>query len=170
MNREHLPLVIASKELTSPIETEPLDRIRMQKAVFLAEMKGSPAWKGLYGFAPYDWGPFSRLLARDLSDLVDRQSLAVRPSDRGQYRSYATTEAGERQALSAMGSLTEPEVSFLRAVRKFVTTRSLTEDRLTDPDSYQRPAADWSKPALVPANRRCLRCAKNWQARLNLVR
>jgi hypothetical protein len=46
----------------------------------------------------------------------------------------------------------------------------LTEDRLSDPDCYQRPAADWDKPALVPANRRCLRCAKNWQARLDLAR
>jgi uncharacterized protein YwgA len=66
VDRHLLPLLLASERFATDEETEPLDRIRVQKGVFLLEQRGPSSWRSLYTFSPYDWGPFSRDLAQEL--------------------------------------------------------------------------------------------------------
>ena len=44
MDERLLPLLLASDRCASPDEAEPLDRLRMQKGVFLLAMRGRPEW------------------------------------------------------------------------------------------------------------------------------
>lgn len=50
MRSMDLPLLLASDEARSGDEPFPLDRIRMQKAVFLLTQRGSAAWATLYRY------------------------------------------------------------------------------------------------------------------------
>ena len=124
VRREELPLVLASRELSSPDETQPLDRIRMQKAVFLAERRGPVEWRNVYQFEPYDWGPFSRDLSEDLRSMIQDGRLQLMEKQPGRYPAFATSDLGEAEAREFLEA-TEPNyVAFLRQVRLFVSTRS----------------------------------------------
>ena len=70
MDRQVLPLLIASSKFVEPDESEALDRLRMQKGVFLLENRGPMEWRRLYEFEPYDWGPFSKSLIQDVNQMV----------------------------------------------------------------------------------------------------
>lgn len=124
MRPEQLPLVLASSRLAGPEETQPLDRIRMQKAVFLVEQRGPSEWRNLYQFVPYNWGPFSAQLQGDLGRLVGDGRLELTAWDRGSYNSYATSALGEGEAAEILDDLDASSQAFLREVRRFVVTRS----------------------------------------------
>jgi uncharacterized protein len=125
MNRTDLALLLMSHVAGSPAESYPLDRIRVQKGVFLLTQRGNPAWRPLYTYRPYNWGPYSSQLAIDTDAMLSRGYLESVPGARhGQYR---TTATGEDRARQLWGGISEQERSFIRTVRAYVTSRSFTQ-------------------------------------------
>ena len=95
MEPRDLPLLLASARFASEEEREPLDRIRMQKAIFLLEMQGPPAWRDAFEFSPYDWGPYSRVLTTTVNSLLADRLLEQTPVPHRRYSGYRSTEEGE---------------------------------------------------------------------------
>lgn len=124
MNPVHLPLLLSSPRFATARESEPLDRIRMQKAVFLLEMNGPPAWRDAFRFRPYDWGPYSRDLANAIDVAITKGFLEQAAIPGRRYGSYRTTFEGEHTVDLALSTMTASEAEFVRRVREFVTTRS----------------------------------------------
>lgn len=127
MERDGLPLLLASTRFAAGDESQPLDRVRMQKGVFLLQMRGSEAWRGLFDFEPYDWGPYSRQLSSSVSHLLVDGMLEQDQQTSSGYSAYRTTPAGERAVSDLEGQLSPSELEFIRAVRRFVTTRSFNQ-------------------------------------------
>jgi uncharacterized protein len=122
VDRRILPLALASGRFRDDNESQPLDRLRMQKGVFLLEMRGSPGWRDLYGFEPYNWGPYSSALARDLRDLTVDGLIDVETGG-ARHDRYRTSATGETWLENELTSLSNLEVTFIKSVRQFVTTR-----------------------------------------------
>ena len=127
VERSHLPLLLASKQFAAADESEPLDRLRMQKGVFLLEMRGPASWKSLYSFQPYDWGPYSRELQSDLASLMSEDLLEKEDFPLRRYMQYRTTLFGEHQIAASVRDLPRNHRNFVESVRRFVTTRSFTQ-------------------------------------------
>lgn len=108
-------------------EPFPLDRVRMQKAVFLLVQRGSQEWHRLYDYAPYNWGPYSRALTVDVDDLAARHLMAIEGVQGYQYGRYVTTPAGDQAASASWVRLSTAEQHFLRQVRSYVTSRSFND-------------------------------------------
>jgi uncharacterized protein YwgA len=118
-----LPLLLASDFSAAPDETEPLDRLRMQKGVFLLEMRGPSAWNNLFRFTPYDWGPYSFDLAAAVEDLLAMGYLVKEAVPARRYMRYRTTPAGE-QLLSQLAVGLDPQArTFVQATRRYVSSR-----------------------------------------------
>lgn len=120
-----LPLLLASPRVAREDESQVIDRLRMQKAVFLMRERGPRAWRDAYDFEPYDWGPYSSGLSARVADLIERGLLVTeRVGVRG-YGSYRTTAAGER----LLDNLAVPKTAldFTASVRHFVTSRSFSK-------------------------------------------
>lgn len=123
--RQALPLLLACQHAAGDDERFPLDRVRLQKAVFLVT-QGAADWADAYQYRPYNWGPFSSDLTHDTDALVAAGRLRVAPGSR--YGRYVTTDAGEAEAEQLWKSLGPAQRRFLADVRRFVTGRSF--DRL----------------------------------------
>jgi uncharacterized protein len=119
-----LPLLLASDRCASAEESEPLDRLRMQKGVFLLAMRGRPEWAHLFQFVPYDWGPYSFGLASTVESLVGQGMLEKEAFPGRHYSRYRTTQAGERLIDQLTIETAADERTFICAVRKYVTSRS----------------------------------------------
>lgn len=126
MDSTYLPLLLASKVFATDDETEPLDRLRMQKGVFLLTQRGPAEWRETFGFTPYDWGPYSVGLSRAVGQLMSQGLLERRMSGGRRYAEYRATPAGEREVERITAQLHEVTQDFVRATRKFVNTRSFT--------------------------------------------
>lgn len=126
-DRMYLPLLLTSPLAAGLDEKYPLDRVRLQKAVFIL-MQGSAAWSGAYDYRPYNWGPYSSALTNDTDQLIAQGILRVAPAPGSRYGSYTTTPAGEEAARRLWEALAAAERKFLVDVRAFVTGRSF--DRL----------------------------------------
>lgn len=124
MDERLLPLLLASDHCASPDEVEPLDRLRMQKGVFLLAMRGRPEWKQSFGFTPYDWGPYSFDLASTVESLLADGLLAKEVVPGRRYSRYRTTQAGERLIAELTAGSPHNERTFICAIRKYVTSRS----------------------------------------------
>jgi uncharacterized protein len=122
VDRRTLPLTLASQRFAGEMETQPLDRLRMQKGVFLLEMRGSPGWRHLYSFEPYSWGPYSSALARELQNLTAEDLLDV-DTGGARHDRYRTSASGESWLESQVSLLSSLELDFIKSVREFVTTR-----------------------------------------------
>ena len=127
MLSEQLPLLLASPRLSDEAESQPLDRLRMQKAVFLLNQNGPTSWRSLYQFEPYNWGPFCRSLQDDLRRLVDDGKLELRETHPHRYSSYVSTGQGATEAVEILEGLESSTLTFLREIRRFVTTRSFNQ-------------------------------------------
>jgi uncharacterized protein YwgA len=124
LDRSDLALMLMSQQAGTTGEQHPLDRIRVQKAIFLLTQRGSPAWRSLYSYKPYNWGPYSSQLAYDLDAMVRDGQLEASGS---RYTQYRTTALGEKQANQTWASLDSQEREFIRAVRSYVTHKSFTQ-------------------------------------------
>ncbi len=124
MERSDLPLLLSSQMVAGGAQQFPLDRIRMQKAVFLLTQRGSNAWRALYSYRPYNWGPYSSALTGDLDRLVRGRALAIDQFPGSSYGSYVATPAGEDHAEQVWSSLSSSERKFVQAVRTYVTSKS----------------------------------------------
>lgn len=124
----HLPLLLASDELApSGEESEPLDRLRMQKAVFIVQQAGPNAWRGGFSFVPWDWGPYSRDLTNEVSRLQSEGLLETEPVEWRRYPRYRTTAQGEELAAAVAETLEGSQLDYLRRVRRYVTSRSFAQ-------------------------------------------
>lgn len=124
MDKRLLPLLLASDGDVGQEETEPLDRLRMQKGVFLLAMRGPEAWQQLFRFEPYDWGPYSFDLARTVEDLLARGLLVKEAFPGRRHMRYRTSQAGERLLGEHSGDVTTAERAFVRETRRYATSRS----------------------------------------------
>lgn len=129
MNRSDLPLLLASDRFAGDHELEPLDRLRMQKGIFLLAQKGSAEWRDLFSFRPYDWGPYSSELATEVRLLTQSGHLSNDASYQFRYGSYRTTVKGEQRLEEV--KLSDKQARFIGAVRAFVTSRPFKQ-LLTD--------------------------------------
>jgi len=123
MDRRLLPLLLASDQLASQDETEPLDRLRMQKGVFLLAMRGPEPWDALFEFTAYDWGPYSFDLASTLEELLASGMLVTEPFPGRRYMRYRTTQAGERLIAALASDVSPGGRAFVHATRKYVASR-----------------------------------------------
>jgi uncharacterized protein YwgA len=123
MRARDIPLLLASDIVIASDERYPLDSVRMQKAVFLLSMRGTDKLRK-YDFTPYNWGPYSGDLTRDVSQLLHVDML-VPVSELGhRYLAYKTSYSGELRAAEVWDELTAKEQNFVRAVRSYVTNKS----------------------------------------------
>ncbi|MEU4364383.1 hypothetical protein [Promicromonospora sp. NPDC023987] len=124
MHPSDLALLVASDELGTGKGPFPLDRVRMQKAIFLLTQRGPRAWKTLYQYEPYNWGPYSGALASDLNRLVQDDLLAVRDVPQNRYGSYQATGLAAGRTRTARAECTPEELAFIKSVRDYVTSKS----------------------------------------------
>ncbi len=120
-------LLLASAEAAGSAERYPLDNVRMQKAVFLLTQRGPEGWRSSYGFEPYNWGPFSRLLAAELRDKTEAGELATFDAPGSRHAGYRATAVGEAEISAAWHGLTDREKNFVRTVRRYVTSKSFND-------------------------------------------
>ena len=124
MRKQDLPLLLASERFQREAESQPLDRLRMQKGVFLLEMRGPASWRELFEFKPYDWGPYSRDLVSTVAQLASEGYLEKDRVPRGRYHAYRTTPTGEDHISE---ELSEGEERFIAEVREFVTSKPFAQ-------------------------------------------
>lgn len=123
-----VPILLASKH-AAPASAEPfpLDRVRMQKAAFLLVQRGPEQWRSLLPFRPYNWGPYSSALTQALDKSISSGDLQVEQVSGSKYGRYVTTVQGEASMTSTWEGLPSNEREFIRAVRKYVTSRSFAK-------------------------------------------
>jgi uncharacterized protein YwgA len=127
LDRRDLALLMMSELADTSGERFPLDRIRLQKAIFLLTRRGSADWRTLYNYKPYNWGPYSSQLTFDLGELMGEGLLDVQDATGSRYGRYRDTAEGEACAREIWATLTDSEQAFIRSVRAYVTDRSFTE-------------------------------------------
>lgn len=84
-----------------------LDPIRLQKGMFLFAMDDASDADEVYDFVPYDFGPMSTQIYRDLNDLTERGLIAATPVEGQTWSRFSATEDG----LVAARDLLEQEPS-----------------------------------------------------------
>ena len=122
MERVTLPLLLASRKFASENESQRLDRIRMQKGVFLLVKRGSSDWHPLYKFRPYHWGPYCSDLVADLRSLVGDGRLTDDSTFASSYGTYRTTSLGEETIQGC--NFSNPELEYVRKVRSYIMSQS----------------------------------------------
>lgn len=109
---------------------EPIDRIRIQKAMFLfAQLSKAPAAQK-YDFKPYHYGPFSYAIYPDLEELA-REGMARAEVGPINSISYSLTSAGQTEVAALRSRLPNESVVFLRSLRDWVMQRTFRQ-LLTD--------------------------------------
>jgi uncharacterized protein len=121
--RWFLPVLLCSDEIGQAGGRYPLDRIRMQKAVFLLTRRGTFSWRDLYSYEPYDWGPYCRVLTEDLRALAAKGLVRVAPAGGSHYGRYILTQKGQQLASVVWPRLHDEERAFLCSVRSYVTNK-----------------------------------------------
>src|SRR4051812_14985455 len=77
---------------------EGLDPIRLQKGMFLFAHEGGAPAPERYDFEPYNYGPMSRELYRDLDHLVEEGLLEATAVSGQTWQRYRPTDAGRQRA------------------------------------------------------------------------
>jgi uncharacterized protein YwgA len=103
---------------------QPLERVRIQKSLFLfAERSKAPAGEK-YDFVPYHYGPFSFGIYPDLDRLVEQGLLRVELEGSSSSPRYSLTGAGARAVEERGPSAPAERRDLLRSLREWVTERS----------------------------------------------
>lgn len=106
-------------------QADGLDPVRIQKGMFLLSKRG-PA-RDVYSFRPYNWGPFSADIYRDL-DALEAEGLLQGEQVPGRtWRLFTTTPQGEDRARQVAQTLNPEHLQWLSRTRQFVGTRSFTK-------------------------------------------
>lgn len=117
-----IPLLLCAAEAADRDGPHDLDRIRMQKAVFLLTQRGPKPWRQSYEFEPYNWGPYCRELNEDLRHL-QHQNLIFLSHASGAYGRYILTPEGQRFTNEYWRLCSEQEQHFFEDLREYVTCR-----------------------------------------------
>lgn len=121
---QYLPLLIASSNAAVKDGRHPLDRIRMQKAIFLVtRSKTGRCWQDAYPYRPYNWGPYSAEL-NDALGTWQREGLMVLSfAGEARYGRYVLTKHGSHLADPTWWSLEAAGRELLIEVRSWVTSQ-----------------------------------------------
>jgi uncharacterized protein YwgA len=116
--------------IASPPAQEGVDPIRLQKGMFLFARESGVEPSGRYWFVPYNYGPMSPALYRDLG-ILERDGLVERLEVPGQsWRRVALTPAGRRAAAVARKRAREqsPEPhAQLRRIKRAISRMTVSE-------------------------------------------
>jgi hypothetical protein len=104
----------------------PLDRVRIQKTMFLfAERSKAPGGEK-YEFVPYHYGPFSFAIYPDLDALVERGLLRLEADPASGSPRYELAGPGERAAQELRSRAPAERLDLLNSLRGWVTERSFS--------------------------------------------
>jgi uncharacterized protein len=109
LKRDWLLILVA---LRGPAEG--LDPIRLQKGMFLFAQEGGAPRDEVYEFVPYNYGPMSREVYRDLDELVDEGLLDASAVSGHTWQRYRATDAGRRHAQQLLDDGDAPTVDAAR--------------------------------------------------------
>ncbi|HYW24044.1 MAG TPA: hypothetical protein VE953_07750 [Terriglobales bacterium] len=102
----------------------PLDRVRIQKSLFLFAERSKALGSEKYDFVPYHYGPFSFAIYPDLDRLVDEGLLRLEVEAASTSPRYSLTGAGVRAVEGLRHSAPPERLALLSSLRDWVTERS----------------------------------------------
>ena len=102
-----------------------LDRIRLMKGMFLLTQEGPTTVRHLYSFKPYDWGPFSAEVYRDLELLGDAGWIAATGAQ--PYEAYYVTDSGRGRQDDARSALGDVLLEKLTELKRLTTSLSFLD-------------------------------------------
>lgn len=104
-----------------------MDPVRIMKGLFVFGQECQPEWLGqrpLYRFEPYNYGPFSAEIYRDLERLVARGLVEAREVIGQRWKHHRATPAGRRVAAEIRRRLDPKAVRYLDQMRAFTLAHS----------------------------------------------
>jgi uncharacterized protein YwgA len=113
-----------------------LDPIRLQKGMFLFAMDDASGADEAYDFVPYDYGPMSTQIYRDLDSLTENGLIAATPVEGQTWSRYSATEDGLVAARDLLGQ--EPSQEIARLLYKIKTDVSSHTYQQVLEDVYER--------------------------------
>lgn len=114
-------------ELLSTSDGETLDPIRIMKAEFLLSMEAPNSLlsdQDKYQFEPYNYGPYSVDVYRDLDRLGLFGFLSSSRVPGRNWNRYAASEMGRREAQKLRGDISPKLLDFIGELRNFVIGNS----------------------------------------------
>lgn len=108
---------------------EGIDPVRLQKGMFLLAQEAGLPVRQRYRFIPYNYGPMSRGVYRDVGLLADERLLVERPVAGYAWGRLVATDKGRAQAeaLVAEAAVTPERLRALRDIRRTVSGASFAE-------------------------------------------
>lgn len=100
-----------------------LDPVRVQKGMFLMAREAGLPVRQRYRFVPYNYGPMSRGVYRDVGLLADERLLAERPLPGYAWGRLVATEKGReraRELIAGEAAITPERLRALREIRRTV--------------------------------------------------
>src|SRR5947208_285620 len=98
------------------------------KGSFVISQGGRPAWRSLFQFRAYDYGPFDTRVYTARDHLL-RDGLLTEEKP-GRYPTYSLTELGRARVEDLEETLGPHDANWVRSVGRYVTSKSFT--RLLD--------------------------------------
>jgi len=102
----------------------PLDRVRIQKSLFLFAERSKAIGREKYDFVPYHYGPFSFAIYPDLDRLVAQGLLRLEVETTSTSPRYGLTAAGVSAVEDLRRSAPAERLALLHSLRDWVTERS----------------------------------------------
>jgi hypothetical protein len=110
---------------------QPLDRVRIQKTMFLFAMRSKAPEAEKYDFVPYHYGPFSFGIYPDLDRLAHEGLVRMEIEPASRSPRYTLTGPG-RQAIDRLRAARRPaRLELVSSLRQWVEERSF-KDLLSD--------------------------------------
>ena len=106
---------------------QPIDPIRIQKGMFLFSEESGANAKQLYKFVPYNWGPCSFEIYRDLDELLDRRLVERVPVAGTRWHKYRRTARGTASAVAIARSADATCVEKIGDIRETVMSQSFRQ-------------------------------------------
>jgi hypothetical protein len=113
-----------------------LDPIRLQKGMFLFAMDAASDPDEVYDFVPYDYGPMSTQIYRDLDSLTDSGLIRASPVEGQTWSRYSPTEDGLVAARDLLAQ--EPSEAAARRLYEIKTDVSSRTYQQVLEDVYDR--------------------------------
>ncbi|HUQ78582.1 MAG TPA: hypothetical protein VM427_06905 [Patescibacteria group bacterium] len=124
MDRDDWLLLFLAQPALNGRHVAPMEPLKVMKGMFLVTRRGGPSLSDLYEFEPYDYGPFTRDIYRDLDSLRDDGLVAEAAVPGRSWRTYRPTEAGIERALALQKVADAAERTTLDDAHRFVATRT----------------------------------------------
>jgi uncharacterized protein YwgA len=103
--------------------SDPLDRVRIQKSLFLFSKRSKAPAEEKYIFQPYLYGPFSSTIYRDLDRLAEEGKVRVELHEGAASPFYRLSPTGRKAATELQEQVPQARLELLRAVRTWVSTK-----------------------------------------------